>query len=48
MIERIHAEKYGVYGARKIWHELRRRDVPMARCTVERLGPVSKSVRAIR
>ena len=25
MIERIHAENYGVYGARKIWHELHRR-----------------------
>ena len=37
MIERIHAENYGVYGARKIWHELRRRGVRVARCTVERL-----------
>ncbi|WP_433828122.1 IS3 family transposase [Actinoplanes sp. CA-015351] len=25
VIEQIHAENYGVYGARKIWHELRRR-----------------------
>jgi putative transposase len=37
MIEQIHAENYGVYGARKIWHELHRRDTPVARCTVERL-----------
>ncbi|MGW3615435.1 IS3 family transposase, partial [Micromonospora sp. NPDC005163] len=37
MIERIHAENYGVYGARKVWHELRRRGVRVARCTVERL-----------
>ncbi|GLI03964.1 putative transposase for insertion sequence element IS986/IS6110 [Phytohabitans aurantiacus] len=37
MIKQIHAENYGVYGARKIWHELRRRGVPVARCTVERL-----------
>jgi len=37
MIERIHAENYGVYGARKVWNELRRRGVPVARCTVERL-----------
>jgi putative transposase len=37
MIERVHAENYGVYGARKIWHELHRRDVEVARCTVERL-----------
>jgi putative transposase len=37
LIEQIHAENYGVYGARKIWHELHRRDTPVARCTVERL-----------
>lgn len=37
MIERIHAENYGVYGARKLWHELRRRGVRVARCTIERL-----------
>jgi putative transposase len=37
MIKQIHAENYGVYGARKIWHELHRRDVRVARCTVERL-----------
>ncbi|MFI7544839.1 IS3 family transposase, partial [Actinoplanes sp. NPDC049599] len=29
--------KNGVYGARKIWHELHRRGVRVARCTVERL-----------
>jgi transposase InsO family protein len=37
LIEQIHAENYGVYGARKIWHELHRRGVRVARCTVERL-----------
>jgi putative transposase len=37
MIKKIHAENYGVYGARKIWHELHRRGVRVARCTVERL-----------
>lgn len=37
MIKKIHQENYGVYGARKIWHELHRRGVPVARCTVERL-----------
>jgi putative transposase len=36
-ITRVHAENYGVYGARKIWHELHRQDVEVARCTVERL-----------
>lgn len=34
MIKQIHAENYG---ARKIWHELLRRGVRVARCTVERL-----------
>ncbi|WP_432839059.1 IS3 family transposase [Dactylosporangium sp. CA-092794] len=37
LIEQVHAENYGVYGARKIWHELHRRGVRVARCTVERL-----------
>ncbi|XVV10812.1 IS3 family transposase [Actinoplanes sp. CA-131856] len=36
-IERIHEENYGVYGARKIWHELHRQGELVARCTVERL-----------
>jgi putative transposase len=36
-IRRIHATNYGVYGARKVWHQLRRENVPAARCTVERL-----------
>jgi putative transposase len=36
-IEQIHHENYDVYGARKIWHELHRQGVPVARCTVERL-----------
>jgi putative transposase len=36
-ITQIHQENYGVYGARKIWHELHRTGVPAPRCTVERL-----------
>jgi putative transposase len=36
-IRRVHADNYGVYGARKVWHQLRREGVPVARCTVERL-----------
>ena len=36
-IEQIHEDNYDVYGARKIWHELHRQGVPVARCTVERL-----------
>lgn len=36
-IERVHADNYGVYGARKVWAELNRQGVDVARCTVERL-----------
>lgn len=36
-IERVHADNYDVYGARKVWHELDRQGVKVARCTVERL-----------
>lgn len=37
VIARIHADNYGVYGARKVWLELNRQGIPVARCTVERL-----------
>jgi putative transposase len=36
-IEQVHEVNYGVYGARKVWHELNRQGVAVARCTVERL-----------
>jgi putative transposase len=36
-IRRVHAENYGVYGARKIWLALNREAINVARCTVERL-----------
>jgi transposase InsO family protein len=36
-IQRIFDENFGVYGARKIWHQLRREGEQVARCTVERL-----------
>jgi putative transposase len=36
-IEQVHAGNYGVYGARKVWHQLEREGVVVARCTVERL-----------
>jgi putative transposase len=36
-IRRVHEENYGVYGARKVWHQLRREGIQVARCTVERL-----------
>ena len=36
-IERVWKENFGVYGARKAWRQLVREEVPVARCTVERL-----------
>jgi putative transposase len=39
-IRRVHADPKigrGVYGARKVWHQLRREGITAARCTVERL-----------
>ena len=36
-IRRVHDENYGVYGARKVWRQLNREGLVVARCTVERL-----------
>jgi putative transposase len=36
-IVRVHRENFSAYGARKVWLELNRQGVPVARCTVERL-----------
>ena len=36
-IERVWKEHFGVYGARKVWRQLGREGVEVARCTVERL-----------
>jgi hypothetical protein len=36
-IARVHQDNYGVYGARRVWLELNRKGIPVARCTVERL-----------
>jgi putative transposase len=36
-IARVHAEHFGVYGARKVWRQLHREQIAVARCTVERL-----------
>ncbi len=36
-IRRVHAENYGVYGARKVWKQLNREGIQVARCTVARL-----------
>jgi len=36
-IKRVHEASSGLYGARKVWHQLLRDGVAVARCTVERL-----------
>ncbi len=36
-IARVHAANFGVYGVRKVWHQLSREGITVARCTVERL-----------
>jgi putative transposase len=39
-IARVHGENYGVYGPRKVWLQLNREGIEVARCTVERLMDV--------
>jgi putative transposase len=34
---RVHADNYGVYGAHKVWKQMNREDIAVARCTVARL-----------
>jgi len=36
-IEQVWSENFEVYGARKVWQQLRRQGIEVARCTVERL-----------
>lgn len=36
-IKRVWETNFGVYGARKVWHQLKRDGYGIARCTVERL-----------
>ena len=36
-IERVFAENFEVYGARKVWRQMMREGLDVARCTVERL-----------
>ena len=36
-IERVWKENFGVYGVRKVWRQLSREGIDVARCTVERL-----------
>ena len=36
-IKRVHDDSSGLYGTRKVWHQMRREGVKVAKCTVERL-----------
>ena len=36
-IERVHTASFGLYGSRKIWRQMRREGIKVAKCTVERL-----------
>ena len=36
-VRRVFEENFGVYGARKVWRQLKREGIDVARCTVERL-----------
>jgi hypothetical protein len=36
-IRRVYDENFEAYGARKVWRQLKREDIEVARCTVERL-----------
>jgi putative transposase len=36
-IRRVYDDNFGVYGVRKVWRQLHREGIPVARCTVERL-----------
>ena len=36
-IRRVHEANFGVYGTRKVWRQLAREGIAVARCTVERL-----------
>ena len=36
-IQRVWDENLQVYGAKKVWHQLKREGIAVARCTVERL-----------
>ena len=47
-IARVHTENLGVYGARKVWLQLNREGIQVARCTVERLMRRDGLVGAVR
>jgi putative transposase len=47
-IRRVWKENYEVYGARKVWRQLNREGIVVARCTVERLMRAEGLVGALR
>jgi putative transposase len=47
-IARVHRDNFGVYGARKLWRQLHREGIPVARCTVERLMRAQGLAGAVR
>ncbi len=47
-VQRVFEEKLCVYGVRKVWHQLRRASVQVARCTVDRLMRVRLAIGASR
>jgi putative transposase len=47
-IRRVHESNYQVYGARKVWRQLNREGIEVARCTVERLMAAEGLAGAIR
>lgn len=36
-ISRVHTDNFSVYGVRKVWRQLHREGIPVARCTIARL-----------
>ena len=47
-IRRVWDENFQVYGAKKVWRQLNREQIPVARCTVERLMGVQGLQGAVR
>ena len=47
-IQRVWDENFQVYGARKVWRQLKREQFEVARCTVERLMQVLGLQGAVR
>ena len=47
-IGRVYDDNFGVYGARKVWRQLKREHTSVARCTVERLMAQMGLVGAVR